>query len=59
MGGAASSCTDWSVLREEPGEELSSSSVYNLSIVNTGASEIIHDCILYVYGKHFLKIVQE
>ena len=40
VGGAASSWTDWSALREEPGEELSSSSVYNLSIVNTGASEI-------------------
>ena len=40
VGGANSSCTDWSALREEPGEELSSSSAYNLSIVNTGASEI-------------------
>ena len=41
VGGATSSCIDWSALREEPGEELSSSSVYNLSIVNTGAS-VIH-----------------
>jgi len=39
VGGAASSCTDWSAL---PGGELSSSSSYNLSMVNTGASEI-HD----------------
>ena len=42
VGGATSSCIDWSILREEPGEELSSSSVYNLSIVNTGAS-VIHE----------------
>ena len=39
VGGAASACTDWLTLREEPGDELSLSSLYNLSIVNTGASE--------------------
>lgn len=40
VGGAVSACTDWLTLTEEEQiDELSSSSPYNLSIINTGASE--------------------
>ena len=42
VGGGTSSCNDWSALRDEPVDELSSSSPYNLSIVNTGASAILY-----------------
>jgi len=42
VGGGTSSCTDWSALKDEPVDELSSSSPYNLSIVNTGASAILY-----------------
>ena len=50
VGGAASACTDWLTLREEPGDELSLSSLYNLSIVNTGASERYDITPLYVFN---------
>ena len=40
VGGAASASTDRSVLREELGDISSPSISKNLSIVNTGASEM-------------------
>ena len=39
VGGAHNSCNDWLVIGDPGGDPSSSSSVNNLSIVNTGASK--------------------